>query len=171
MEIASFGIQHLGLTYTASSVLVIILNGAGLPARVAIPIISDSVGPLNVITIMMICCPIVLFCWLAVSNVPGFYVFTVVFGLVSGAIQSIMPTTVASITKRLDTVGTRLGMCFSVLSIASLTGPSIGGAIQSASGGSFMGSQIWASVSALTAASLLVTCRTLRVGRHLKSRC
>lgn len=169
--IGSYGIQRLGLSYSASSILVIIVNGAGLPARVAIPIIADRIGPLNVITMMMICCPIVLFCWLAVNNIPGYYVFTIIFGFVSGAIQSLMPTTVASITKRLDTVGTRLGMCFGVLSIASLTGPSIGGAIQSAAGGKFTGSQAWVGASALTSAALLIACRTLRVGKQLKSKC
>ncbi|KAH7362784.1 major facilitator superfamily domain-containing protein [Plectosphaerella cucumerina] len=126
------------------------------------PFLADRVGPLNMITLSMICLAIVIACWSAVSSITGLFAFTAVLGVVSGAFQSLMPTTVASITKRLDTVGTRLGMAFSVASFASLTGPPIGGAIQATGG--FTAAQIWAAISAVAAAALLVTSRWFRAG-------
>ncbi|ROT41301.1 MFS general substrate transporter [Sodiomyces alkalinus F11] len=169
--IASFGIESLGLSYGDAAFLVVIVNGAGLPARILVPMLSDRIGPLNVMSMSMICIATVITCWLAVSDIPGLYAFTAVCGLVSGAVQSLMPTTVASITRRLDTVGTRLGMCFSILSVASLTGPPIGGALQSASGGSFTGAQAWAAVSALLGAAFVVLARGFRVGWKPREKC
>jgi MFS family permease len=160
--IASYGIQRLGLPYASAAILVMIVNGAGIPARIAVPFLADRVGPLNMITLSMICLAVVIACWSAVSSITGLFAFTAVLGVVSGAFQSLMPTTVASITKRLDTVGTRLGMAFSVASFASLTGPPIGGAIQATGG--FTAAQIWAAISAVAAAALLITSRWFRAG-------
>ena len=114
---------------------------------------------------------VVAFCWLAVKDVAGIYVFTVFYGLVSGAFQCLMPTGVVSITKRLDTVGTRLGMCFSIVSFAGLTGPPIGGLLQSSSGGTFTGAHIWAAFSSLLCGILLVLARVLKSGWKAKTKC
>jgi hypothetical protein len=52
-------------------------------------------------------------------------------------------------------IGTRLGMVFSLMGFAGLSGPPIGGAIQSAMGGRFLGSQIWAASSSMICACVL----------------
>lgn len=167
--IASWGIARLGMSYSAASVLVMMINGCGIPARIAVPMLADRFGPLNMMLISMTALAIVIVCWFGVTNFTGFYAFTAVVGLVSGAVQSLMPTTVASITKRLDTVGTRLGMAFGVASLGSLTGPPIGGAIQSSGG--FAAAQTWASLSAFAAAGLLLLGRWYAVGWKLKASC
>ncbi|CAG9950133.1 unnamed protein product [Clonostachys rosea f. rosea IK726] len=159
----------LGLSYSEASFLIMVINGAGLPARVLMPMLADKIGALNVITMCTLSISVIVFCWFAVSNVPGFYVFTAFCGLVSGATQSLMPTTIASITKRLDTVGTRMGMCFSIISFASLTGPPIGGALQSAMKGSFTGAQVWAAVSTLGAGLCLLGARFTKLRGRSKS--
>lgn len=100
----------MGLSYASSSILVIVINGAGLPFRVVTPLFSDRFGPLNVMVPVTFAWTITAFCWLAVSNVPGMYAWTVVYGGLSGAFQCLTPTTVASITPSLDKVGTRMGM-------------------------------------------------------------
>ncbi|CAH0034597.1 unnamed protein product [Clonostachys rhizophaga] len=170
-RVASFGIQVLGLSYSEASFLIMVINGAGLPARVLMPMLADKIGALNVITMCTLSISVIVFCWFAVSNVPGFYVFTAFCGLVSGATQSLMPTTIASITKRLDMVGTRMGMCFSIISFASLTGPPIGGALQSAMKGSFTGAQVWAAVSTLGAGLCLLGARFYQAQGKIKVKC
>ncbi|KAI1385463.1 MFS general substrate transporter [Hypoxylon trugodes] len=144
--IASFGTEALGMSYSAASIMVILINGAGIVFRVIPPIIADRIGPINVMFPVTLAWAIVAFCWLAVDNVPGLYVFACFYGICSGSFQCLTATAVASITKRLDTVGTRLGMAFSIASFASLTGPPIGGAIQAANGGKFTGAQAWAAI-------------------------
>lgn len=114
---------------------------------------------------------IIAYCWAAVDSVPGFYVFTCFYGLTSAAFQCLIPTTVASMTKDLNMVGTRLGMAFSCMSFAALTGPPLGGAIQASTGGSFIGSQMWAATSTFLCFALLLTSRVLNVGWTLKAKC
>ncbi|KAI0394439.1 major facilitator superfamily domain-containing protein [Xylariaceae sp. FL0594] len=147
--IGSYGTQALGLPLSSASVLVIIINGVGLPFRVAVPMVADRVGNVNVILVISVIWVIVAFSWLAVNSIPSYYAFTVVYGIVAASFQCLFPSTVARITKNLDAIGTRLGMAFSITALGSLTGPSIGGAIQTAGGGSFKGPQIWAAVSNL----------------------
>lgn len=75
--------------------------------------IADRVGIINVIVVVTWAWCIVAFCWLGVSKIAGYYVFTVFYGITSGSFQSINPTAVTRITKRLDMVGTRLGSMLS----------------------------------------------------------
>ncbi|KAI1370549.1 MFS general substrate transporter [Hypoxylon crocopeplum] len=144
--IASFGREALGLSYSSASIMVILINGAGILFRVIPPIIADRVGPINVMFPVTLAWAIVAFCWLAVDSIPGLYVFTCFYGICCGSFQCLVATAVTSITKRLDTVGTRLGMAFGISSFAALTGPPIGGAIQAACGGKFTGAQAWAAI-------------------------
>lgn len=104
------------------------------------------------------------FSWLAINSTPSFYAFTTIYGLASASFQCLIPTTVASLTKRLDMVGTRLGMAFAIFSFAALTGPPIGGALQAVDGGSFRGAQVWAGLSALVCAVLVLIARWFIVG-------
>jgi MFS family permease len=160
------------MPYTQAALLITIVNGCGLPARVVIPIITDRFGPLNLMAISTVCLVVVAFMWLAVDSVSGVYVFTVFYGIVNGAWQSIMPTGVASITKRMDMVGTRLGMCFSFISLAGLTGPPIGGWILDASveRWDYTWPIVWAALSTIVGCGLLVSARCIRGGLGL-SKC
>ncbi|KEY69827.1 hypothetical protein S7711_08610 [Stachybotrys chartarum IBT 7711] len=168
--IGSFGIQVLRMPYTEAAYLVTIINGAGVPARFIIPMLADKYGPLNLLVPTGYGLSVIAFCWLAASDRVGLYAWTAFYGLLSGGFQSLMPTGVASITKRLDHLGTRLGMCFMVMSFAA-TGPPIGGAIQSAEGGGYRAAQIWAALSTVMCAVLLTLARIRKTGWALEEKC
>ncbi|CAH0048213.1 unnamed protein product [Clonostachys solani] len=169
--VASFGKQVIGLSQADATLLVTIINGAGFPTRVLIPMLADRLGVLNVVALSAAAVAAVAFSWLAARDVPGVYAFTVTYGLVNGGYQSLISTGVAAITKRLDMVGTRMGMCFSVASIAGLTGPPIGGLIQQAAGGEWRWATVWAAVAALCCCGMHVVARGLRAEWKLKVRC
>ncbi|KAI0856690.1 major facilitator superfamily domain-containing protein [Xylaria cubensis] len=169
--IGSYGVKALNLPYSSASVLVVIINGVGLPFRILVPMIADRIGNLNVIVPVSILWAIVSFTWLAVDDIAGYYAFTVVYGIFAASFQCLFPSTVSRITLRLDTIGTRLGMAFGVSAVASLTGPPIGGAIQTASGGGFRAPQIWAATVTLVAALLFTALRIHMGGLNLKSKC
>ncbi|KAI1103020.1 MFS general substrate transporter [Jackrogersella minutella] len=169
--IASYAREALGLSYASASIMVILINGAGIVFRVIPPIIADRIGPINVMFPVTFAWALVAFCWLAVDSVPGLYVFTCFYGICSGSFQCLTATAVASITKRLDTVGTRLGMAFSISSFASLTGPPIGGAIQAASGGKFTGAQAWAACMTFLGFLCFAFVRINIAGFNFKKRC
>ncbi|KAM0718827.1 hypothetical protein Q7P37_005899 [Cladosporium fusiforme] len=169
--IASYGIEEVNLPYTASTTLVIIINGIGLPFRVLPPILADRFGPINTVTPILFGIAIVSYTWLAVKDATGFYVFTCFYGIFNAAFQCLIPTCVASLTPNLNMVGTRLGMAFATVSFAALTGPPIGGALQSVDGGSYVAPQIWASTSALLCGFLVLTARVKLGGWTVKTRC
>lgn len=149
----------------------VILNGVGFPARVIPPFFADKYGPVNTIVPILFALSLVSYTWLAVSNVTGYYVFTVVYGITSAAFQCLIPTTVASLTPDLNMVGTRLGMAFSAVSFAALTGPPIGGALQAADGGRFVAPQIWAATAALFCAVLVLAAKVKKAGWTMKINC
>lgn len=63
-------------------------------------------------------------CWLSVTSTSGYYVWTAFYGIMSASFQCLTSVAVASITPQLDKVGTRIGMAFALISIASMTGES-----------------------------------------------
>lgn len=128
-------------------------------------------GQLNILFPTICCLVIVAYSWLAVSGVTGLYVFTCFYGLVSGAFQCLIPSTVASLTPEMSMVGTRLGMMFSTVSFAALTGPPIGGALQSAMGGRYTGASVWAATATLICAVLICASRVAKVGWKAGVKC
>lgn len=159
------------MPYTESATMVIILNGVGFPARIIPPFFADRYGPLNVLVPALSGLTIITYAWLAVDNAAGYYTFSVFYGVFSAAFQCLIPTTVASLTPDLNVVGTRLGMNFATLSFAALTGPPLGGALQSAGGGSYLAPQIWAGTSTLLCVGLVLSARVCKGGWKLGSWC
>ncbi|KAF1990377.1 MFS general substrate transporter [Aulographum hederae CBS 113979] len=169
--IASFGVDTLNLSYASSTTLIMLMNGIGIPARLLPPFLADRFGVLNIFLPVIIALTIIAFAWLSVVSVPGFYVWTCFYGLANAAFQCLIPTTVASLTDDMRKVGTRLGMAFSMVSFAALTGGPIGGAIIGADGGSYTSSQAWAAGLAVCAVALIVAARCKKVGWNLKKKC
>lgn len=170
-QLSSFGNEVIGMPFSTALTITIVLNGAGMPARVIPPFCADRWGQLNTILPGTFCLAIVAFCWLAVQSSAGVYTFTVFYGVAAGAVQCLLPSTVASITPDMTKFGTRLGMAFSTLSFAALTGPSLGGAINSAMGGEYLGAQLWAACSTAIAFLLFVAARTSKVGWKRAPKC
>ncbi|OQO06447.1 hypothetical protein B0A48_08230 [Cryoendolithus antarcticus] len=169
--IASFGVQVIGLSYASSTLLIIIINGVGLPFRVIPPLLSDRYGPLNIILPALFATALVAFTFVAVHDTIGLYLFTIFYGITTAAFQCLLPVTVASLTTNLNMVGTRLGMAFSAISFAALTWPPIGGAIIGLQHGKYQGAQIWAAVSALAGALLMLTARVKMNGWTVRKKC
>ncbi|KAI1430874.1 major facilitator superfamily domain-containing protein [Xylaria sp. CBS 124048] len=168
--IGSYGTEVLNLPASSAPIFVVIINAAGLPFRVFTPLVADRIGHFNVIIPVTFIWSIVGFAWLAVHDVPSYYAFTAVYGIISAAFQCLFPSTVASITPELNTLGTRLGMAFTVSAIASLTGPPLGGVIQSKSGGGFETPIIWAA-SVTVAAFLMLASLRLYIGGFKLKKC
>lgn len=171
LQIGSYGRETLGLSYSSSTILTIIINAVGIPMRLAVPLIADRIGPVNVQVPILFIWTIVAFSWLAVHDITGYYIFACFFGAASGATQSLIPTSLASITPKLSMVGARIGMGFGIVSIASLTGPPLGGALQTSDGGSFLAPEIWAACVMAVACVLVVTARIKKAGWELRVRC
>ncbi|KAF7594167.1 hypothetical protein BBP40_010016 [Aspergillus hancockii] len=141
--------------YTSFSVLMI-MNGLGLPGRLIPAYISDRYsGPVNTFIPVSAAAAILLYSWIAVNSLGGLVAFAVVYGFFGGSIQSLFPAASSSLTTDLSKAGVRIGMVFSIVSLASLTGPPIAGALVDANGGQYLYAQVFGGSSMMLGCLLL----------------
>lgn len=170
-QLSSYGIEVVGMPFNAAITITILVNGVGVPARLIPPLFASRFGQLNTMIPIFVYLTIVSFSWIAVRTSAGTYTFAVFYGIGSSAFQCLLPSTVASITPNMNAFGTRLGMAFGAISFATLTGPSIGGAIQNAMGGKYLGAQLWSAVATLTGVAFVVTSRMVKARGKIHSKC
>nr|POE60624.1 aspyridones efflux protein apdf [Quercus suber] len=126
----SFFGQSTGITDASLSFyLVPILNAASVFGRTLPNILSDKIGPLNVITPGSIVVGIVLLCNLAVNSTGGIIVTVLFFGFFSGIFIALPPVLFVALTKDKTKIGTRMGMGFALIGCGVLAGGPGGGAI------------------------------------------
>lgn len=108
-----------------------------------------------------------LFAWSGVHSQEGLYPFAVVIGLTSAGVQGLFPAVLTSLTPDLKKTGTRMGMAFSIVSFACLTGPPLAGALISDDNGSYLHAQMWAGTVLLCGSLTLVAARIAKTGVKL----
>lgn len=143
--------------------LLSMLNAGSTFGRIFPNFVADHIGPLNVLIPAASLTAVLAFAWIRVHNPPGIIVLSVLYGLCSGGFVSLPPVVMAWMTKDVRELGTRLGMVFAVTSVGLLIGTPIGGAILSAEG-SYLGVQLFAACSLITASVGFVIMRVMRSG-------
>jgi MFS family permease len=168
--VGAFGRSELGLTYSDSTNLIIVTNGAGIVGRLIPAYLADlKFGPLNTIIPLTLCASLMMFCWAAVHSTAGLYVFAVLYGIFSNGVQGLWPSTLSSLTPDLSKTGVRIGMGFTIVSFACLTGPPLGGALIARANG-YIGAQIWGGLSFFLGALILVAARLMKTGSIVKAK-
>lgn len=117
-----------GMRPTLASYLLSILNAASFLGRVIPGVLSDKLGPLNVLSVAGISSGILIFCWPSTTTNASIIVFAAIFGFCSGGVVSGMSIGLSSCAKSPRDFGTYLGMGMAILSIATLISPPINGA-------------------------------------------
>lgn len=143
--IVSYALEKVHMGPNLSFYCVSIINAGSLFGRIIPGFYADKVGRLNMLVFIYAANSIILFCWLAVNSSAGVIVWAAVFGFASGAIISLYPASVAQITPRPQEIGTWMGQCTGIISIAGLTGTPIAGALIGKYG--FWASTLFAGVS------------------------
>ncbi|KAL2015438.1 hypothetical protein VTK56DRAFT_5493 [Thermocarpiscus australiensis] len=166
--VSSFSRDIIGMSYTDSLNLLLVVNAAGIPGRLILNKIGDRMGPLNVMVPVTASTGICMVCWMAVRSTAGMYVWTCFYGLFGGGIQSLFPAALSSLTTDLSKAGVRIGMTFTIVSFATLAGPPIAGAIITASGGRYYGAQAFAAATLLLGMGFMTAARTVKA-RRVKS--
>ncbi|KAL9640041.1 MAG: hypothetical protein Q9164_000525 [Protoblastenia rupestris] len=161
----SFGRNILQITYAESINNLLILNGVGLFGRMIPAYFADRYfGPLNTLIPVAFVAGLLLFCWTAVSSKGGLVTFAVIYGLFAAGIQSLFPATLSSLTTDLKKAGVRMGMVFSVVSFASLTGPPLAGALIQKNDGNYLYAQMFAGTVMMAGCATLVASRVSKEG-------
>ena len=166
--VGSFGRDIIHVSEADSIDLLLIMNGVGAFGRLIPGYLADKYfGPLNLILPFAFVSGLLLYCWTAVSSKNGLIAFAVVYGIFAAGIQGLFPATLTSLTTDLKKAGVRIGMCFSVISFACLTGSPLGGALIQKDEGDYIGAQIFAGSVMIAGCALLLVTRVAKVGwRH-----
>ena len=150
---------------SSSISLLLLTNGIGLASRLPLSwVASAHLGPINTLIPTALVTGLCLFGWVGVHDIPSLYAFAAVYGLVAAGTQSLFASAVASLTHDLGKIGTRMGMVFSVMSVASLTGPPIAGAVIGSEGGGYVGAQLWAGTMICVGCMCLAVARVSETG-------
>ncbi|KAM5376171.1 hypothetical protein ACJA88_007282 [Fusarium oxysporum] len=147
-----------------SFLILIVINAVGIPGRMISAFLADRLfGAIPVFIPTIFSASLCLYLWSQVSSLTGMFIWVSVFGYFGAAIQSLFPSCCASLTPDLSKAGTRIGMIFSIISFAALTGSPLAGKLMQATGGSYLAAQIWggSNASPLLAPALLQRAQSL----------
>jgi len=151
-------------SYTDGLNLLLMLNGVGLLGRLLPSYYADRVGPLNLMVPACLLSGLMMFFWIDVDSPWKLYVWTIFYGITGGAIQSLFPAALSSLTTDPRKQGTRMGMVFTIVSFAVLTGNPIAGAIITGTpSGRYIGAQVFAGCDLMVGCGFIVTARMVRM--------
>ena len=169
--IGAFATEVLGISEANSINLLIIMNGTGSIGRLVPAYFADRyTGPLNIMIPFVVCSALTLYGWAGVKNESGLWAFATFYGLFSSAVNGLFPTALSSLTTDLTKMGVRMGMVFTILSFAVLTGTPIAGALISRKNGDYLDMKMFAGTLMMTGGLALVGSRILRTGLVFKTR-
>lgn len=155
--------------YTDSSMsfyLVPILNAGSVFGRTLPNMLSDKIGPINVIIPGAVICSILVFCNMAVDSLGGIVVQALLFGFFSGIFIALPPVCFFSLTADKTKLGTRLGMGFAVIALGVLAGGPGGGAIlqRDPANLDWKGTWAYSGATLIAAGAIFFIVRFLKVG-------
>ncbi|KAI4723272.1 MFS general substrate transporter [Aureobasidium sp. EXF-10727] len=161
--ISTYARDISGLEKTLSFYMLPIMSAGSIAGRIIPGLVADRVGALNVLGCCNLCASVLGFCWIAIHHTAGgLIIWALLYGALSGAFVSLQPTTVASITKDLSTVGGRMGMNTFCASFGILIGTPIAGLLVGS--GNWVGMQIFSGATLLGAALLVMATRVSITG-------
>ncbi|KAJ5574608.1 monocarboxylate permease [Penicillium hetheringtonii] len=161
--------ERYGMSENMSQYLIPILNAASIFGRTLPGYLADRVGRYNVMIVFSNLSGIlVLALWLPSRSNAPIIIFSALYGFGSGAFVSLAPALIAQISD-LREVGVRNGTCFSIISIAALTGSPIGGAlVPDVLHGSYTRLQIFSGVVMIAGATMFIVARIVVGGVNFK---
>ncbi|KAI4653500.1 hypothetical protein J4E93_001266 [Alternaria ventricosa] len=108
--------------------------------------------------------------WISIETEKSFIAFSILWGFFSAALVTVPSAAFANITPDLSRLGTRLGMSWSVSSIATLIGAPIAGALLKKTDGrtNFIGVQVWSGACLMVGTGWLVVLWTVTVKTQKK---
>jgi MFS family permease len=126
--------------------------------------IADRIGRFNMMILTTAISGIlVLALWLPSHSNTPIIVFSALYGFFSGAFTSLLPAIVAQISE-FQELGIRTGTLFAVMSIGSLIGNPIGGALTNVDTGEFWKLQVFGGVFLLGGSCFYLLARVYQAG-------
>ena len=149
--------------------ILVILNGIGMAGRVAASFVANRfTGPLNLLVVFNLAASVLMYSWIAIGTERGLYAFSVLYGFFVAGVLMLFPTALPAFTLDMQKMGVRMGMVFTVVSFALLTGPPIAGALLEKAGGSYLYLQVFGGCSLLAGVLVTVAARVAHKGPRLR---
>jgi len=166
--IATYARNVLGMSFSRSNNLILVINGTGIPGRLFPMWLADQrqwkgIRPVTVQIPVNLISSILLFSWTAVHDERSLYIFAAFYGFFANAVQSLFPATLADMTLDPRKTGAQLGWGFTIGSFSCLTGNPIGGVLIENAGGSFKNAQIYAGTCTMCGCAIVATVAWLRI--------
>lgn len=154
----------IGVSESDSLTLLMVLNAVGVPGRLIPAWVADRwFGPFNTMLPFVAGCSIMLLAWMRVESEGGFYAWVALYGVCANAVQTLFPSTTASLVVDPAKTGQRIGMVFSVASLACLTGPPLAGVLIGVGDGDYKYLQVYGGVSVMIGLGCLCLSRSFQV--------
>ena len=168
--IASYAV-HVGVPRQLGYAMTPFLNLGAIPGRFLPGLLADKLGRFNVMIITSLICAILTFVlWLtAGDNTAAIIAYALFFGFWSGAAISLTPVCIFQVCETED-YGKRNGTTFTVVSIGTLTGVPIAGAIQQCDNGEYWGLIVFGGVLYLAGTVVFALARGACKGWGLRVR-
>ena len=115
--IADYARDH-ALSSTTAFYVISAMNGGGIVGRLAPPLVSDFIGPFNIIVpcaFLLGLSPLVF--WIFAKSLVAIVLFAILYGFLSGGFIAILIPCVARISQP-NVIGTRIGVLYSIVSFA-----------------------------------------------------
>ena len=142
------------------------LNVVGAPGRLIPNFLADRFGVLNVLVPASCVAFILIYAWAGVTSQGGLWAWTAFYGFAGGSIQGLFPAGLSSLTEDPAKQGTRIGMIFTIVSFAALTGAPIGGALVQAMGGKYVAAQAFAGSSCVLGLVFIASARVAKARQN-----
>ncbi|KAG1841288.1 MFS general substrate transporter [Suillus subluteus] len=158
--------QAQGLSQNLGFDLLSILNAANTVGRIVPGWFADKLGRLNLMIPSALLAGVsCIAIWLFAHNTATLAAFAVIYGLFGGAVMGLDVAVTAQISPP-ENFGTRVGMSYAFMSIPSLVGSPIGGAIYASQHGGYSGMIVFAGIFNLLGFAFLMAVK-LMINRNI----
>lgn len=169
--IPTYAKEKLGTSDSLALYMLVMSIAASFFGRLGSGIVAHYLGSIITWTICTLGSAILAFSWMSIEKESTFIAFSIFWGFLSAGLVTLPSAAFAAICPDLSRLGTRLGMSWSVSSVATLIGSPIAGALLRTRNGQidFLGVQIWSGVCLLAGSVWLgvlwyTTTKTLKRG-------
>ncbi|KAF1942161.1 MFS general substrate transporter [Clathrospora elynae] len=156
--IPTYAREQLGSSESTALYMLVLSIAGSFFGRLVSGVAAHWVGAIVTWGVCAFASAVLALCWIGVESEGGFVAFSVLWGFFSAALVTVPSAVFANITPDLSRLGTRLGMSWSVSSIASLIGAPIAGALlkRTDERTNFIGVQVWSGVCLMIGTCWLV---------------
>ncbi|KAL1796348.1 hypothetical protein ACET3X_004888 [Alternaria dauci] len=168
--IPTYARERLGSSESTALYMLVLAIAGSFFGRLVSGVFAHFLGAIVTWALCAFSSGVLALCWIRIETEKTFIAFSILWGFFSAALVTVPSAAFANITPDLSRLGTRLGMSWSVSSIASLIGAPIAGALLKKTNGrtNFIGVQVWSGVCLMIGTCWLVVLWTVTMRKQKK---